>query len=409
MSADSTPPSQWPKAGKLRIAAAYYGAYLLLGLMLTSIGPCMNDLEQQSGSSTAAVSFLIVVMSLGYIAGSIVGGRLYGRLSGNRVLSVSLLAMALLTVTIPWLTGLWLLIVVFAFIGLALGTMDVGGNTLMVWLYGRDVPPYMNALHLSFGIGALIGPLVMNGFDASTGSATTTYWLYAGLMLPVSVWLVRQPSPESPPVEEPTTGLRSALRRHALLIALISAFFFMHMGAELSFGAFITTYGTDTFYQGAESWARVLNSMFWGGLVAGRLIAVPLATRLSASAMLQIDLAGLTASIALIALLPDSTVALWIGTVGLGVSIASMIPSSINYAGERMPITGQITSLFLVGASLGSTVLPLIVGQLYGEEPNLRPEMMVYVTAAAVAAAIVLFGVMTAYTRRPGRLPNTTR
>ncbi len=29
-----------------------------------------------------------------------------------------------------------------------------GGNTLFVWLYRSDVPPYMNALHLFFGVGA---------------------------------------------------------------------------------------------------------------------------------------------------------------------------------------------------------------------------------------------------------------
>lgn len=404
MTAGGTATSLLPKARKLGIAASYYAAYLLLGLMLTSIGPCMNDLEEQSGSSTGAVSFLIVVMSLGYIGGSIVGGRLYGRLAGNRVLAAALLAMAAATVTIPWLTELWLLIVVFAFVGLTLGIMDVGGNTLMVWLYGPEVPPYMNALHLSFGIGAFIGPLIMNGFAAATDSATNTYWLYAALMLPAAAWLARQPSPQSPPVDQPEVGIHSALRHHALLIALLSAFFFMHMGAELSFGAYITSYADDLFY--TESLARVVNSAFWGGLVAGRLLAIPLALRLSSRAMLQLDLAGLAASIALLALLPDLTMALWIGTIGLGVSIASLIPTSINYAGERMPITGQITALFLVGASLGSTILPLIVGQLYGEAPNARPEMMVYVTAAAVAAAIILFAVITAYTRRLRRAVN---
>jgi len=399
MTPGSTAPSLLPKARKLRIAGSYYAAYLLLGLILTSIGPGSDALKAQSGSTLEQISYLVVVMSAGYIAGSVVGGRLYGRLAGNRILAAALLGMAVLTVTIPWLGELWLMIVMFALIGLALGVMDVGGNTLMVWLYGGEVPPYMNALHLSFGVGALIGPLVMNGIAAAAGSAAKTYWLYAGLMVPVAVWLSALPSPESPPAEAPSVGLRSALRRHALLITLISAFFFMHMGAELSFGAFITPYAQDQVLY-TESLARVLNSMFWGGVVAGRLIAIPLATRLSAGAMLLLDLGGLTASVAVIALWPGSTVALWIGTIGLGVSIASMIPSSINYAGERMPITGQITALFLVGASLGSTVLPLIVGQLYGEDEAARPEMVVYVTAAAVAAAIVLFAVMSLYTRR---------
>lgn len=397
----NTDPALLPKAAKLRIAGSYYAAYLMLGLMLTSIGPCMSALEEQTGSTTSAVGFLVVVMSLGYMAGSIVGGRLYGRRVGHRILSSSLLAMALLTLTIPWLGALWMLIVVFALAGLALGIMDVGGNTLLVWLYGSDVAPYMNALHLCFGIGAFIGPLVMNGFAAATGSAVDTYWLYAALMLPATVWLARMPSPVAPTVAAAAPGAAGVLRRHWPVIALISAFFFMHVGAELVFGAYITSYADDLFY--SESLARVVNSMFWGGLVVGRLIAIPLALRLKAAGMLRIDLLGAAAAIALIALLPDSTVALWTGTIVLGMSIASMIPSSINYAGERMPITGQITALFLIGGSAGSTVLPLIVGRLYGDEPGTRPEMMVYVTVAAVAAAVVLFAAMAAATRRHRR------
>lgn len=393
MSLGPITPSLLPKARKLRIAAAYYGAYVLLGLMLTSIGPGMKAFERQSGSSTGQISFLVVVLSLGYIGGSILGGRVYGRLVGHRVLASSLLAMALLTCTIPWLAELWLLIVAFTGVGLALGIMDVGGNTLLVWLYGSDVPPYMNALHLCFGIGAFSGPLVMNGF----ATATDAYWLYAALMVPVAIWLARLPSPESPVVELPVSRIGSTLRRHAWLVALISAFFFMHMGAELAFGAYIASYADDLFY--SESLARVVNSAFWGGLVVGRLIAIPLALRLSAGAMLRLDLLGIASSIALIALFPDSTVALWIGTIGLGMSIASMIPSSINYAGERMPITGQVTALFLIGGSLGSTILPLMVGQLYGDDPA-RPEMMVYVTAAAIVAAIVLFAAISAHSRR---------
>ena len=215
--------------------------------------------------------------------------------------------MALLTLTIPWLGALWLLIVVFVLAGSALGIMDVGGNTLLVWLYGGDVPPYMNALHLCFGIGAFIGPLVMNGFAAATDNAVNTYWLYAALMLPVTALAGPDAQPGSPRRRCRRAGMPPApCAATGWLIALISAFFFMHMGAELAFGGYITSYADDLFY--SESLARVVNSMFWGGLVVGRLIAVPLALRLKAAGMLRIDLLGAAAGIALIALLPDSTV-----------------------------------------------------------------------------------------------------
>ena len=58
MSPGATPPSQLPKARKLRIAAAYYTTYVLLGLMLTCIGPSLDALQAQSGSSTEAIALL---------------------------------------------------------------------------------------------------------------------------------------------------------------------------------------------------------------------------------------------------------------------------------------------------------------------------------------------------------------
>ena len=395
MPADTIPPSQWSKTGKLRIAAAYYPTYVLVGLMLTSIGPCMKALEDQSGSSKGEISFLVVVMSLGYIAGSLLGARLYARVAGNRILTTALLAMALLTITIPWLGSLWMLIVVFALIGVTLGTMDVGGNTLMVWLYRSDVPPYMNALHLSFGVGAFLGPLIINGFDAAAGNAVATYWLFAALMVPVALWLTRLPSPDAPAAAPGSVAGGAVLRPHFALIGLIAAFFFLHMGSELAFGAYITSYADDLFY--SESLARVVNSVFWGGLVIGRLVAIPLALRMSPRALLQSSLLIGAVSLAPVIVLPDSPVALWVGTVGFGVAVASMFANSINYAEQRMPITSAVTATFLVGGSLGSTVLPLVVGQLY--EPR-GPETVMQVTWAALLAALLLFGLIDVYSRR---------
>lgn len=397
MSREATLPSQLPKARKLRISAAYYATYVLLGLMLTCIGPSLDALQAQSGSSTEAIALLFTANSLGYIAGSLLAGRLYARLAGNRVLPAALLILALLTFTVPWLGSLGLLVLVFGLIGVPLGVMDVGGNTLIVWLYRADVPPYMNALHLFFGVGAFIGPLVFDRFAVATGNPATTFWLFAALMVPVALWLVRLPSPDSPGAARATADGRSVLRRYAWLIGLIAVFFFMHMGAELAFGGWIYTYADEA--TGSGTTARLVNSAFWGGLVVGRLVAIPLALRLSPRAMLQLDLLGAVLSLALLIMLPDSTPALWIGTIGFGFSIASMIASSFNLAERRMPIASQVSSTFLIGGSLGSMTLPWLVGQLF--VPYGRLSVM-YVTAAAMLAAWFLLALVVRQKRRPG-------
>ena len=386
-------------AGRFPVALALFAAVFFEGVMLAAIGPTLDALADQSGSTLGRISILFTANSLGYIVGSLAAGRAFARAAGNTVLPIALVVMAALTATIPLLGSLWLLMAVLAGIGVAIGFVDVGGNTLIVWLYRSDVPPYMNALHLSFGVGAFLSPLVIDRFAVAFGDATSAFWLFAGLMLPVAAWLRRRPTPHQPDTAATASGGMAVVRRHALLIGLLAMLFFMHVGAELAFGGWIFSYA-DEVGIGPATTARVLNSAFWGGLVIGRLLAIPLSLRLEPASMLQFDLVGAVASLGVIAFFGDWSPSLWIGTVGFGVSIASMFASCINYAGERMPITSEVTAVFLVGGSLGSMSLPWLVGQLFEDR---GPESMIYVVGSAVVLGLVLFGIIRAYAggRRP--------
>ena len=77
------------------------------------------------------------------------------------------------------------------------------------------------------------------------------------------------------------------------------------------------------------------------------------------------DIIGCAISIIVIMLWKDSSLALWVGTIGLGISMASIFPTFIMLAGERMQITGAITGWFLVGSGAGSMLLPWLIGQIF--------------------------------------------
>lgn len=383
--ASATPPSLLPLAAKRRIAFVYYAAVLFEGVMLASIGPTLDALADQTRSTTEQIAILFTANALGYITGSLAAGRLYGRVPGNGVLAVALTSMAIFTATIPTLGELWLLVIVYGMIGLSIGLIDVGSNTLIVWLFRQDVPPYMNALHLAFGIGAFLCPLVVDRFAVGFDDAVTAYWLFATLMLPVALWVIRTPDPDQPRDAGGAPSL-GVVRRHAFFLTLMAVLFFMHVGGELAFGGWIFSYAEELDIGGATS-ARVLNSVFWGGLVVGRLVAIPLSLRLTPRTMLGLDLVGATASLGLIAALPDWSPALWIGTVGFGASVASVFATCINYTERRMPITGNVTAVMLVGGSIGSMSLPWMIGQLFDRQ---GPESLLWVVGGAMVAAIVL-------------------
>jgi FHS family Na+ dependent glucose MFS transporter 1 len=381
--------SPTPKVRNLHTASAYCAAYVLLGLAFSAVGPCLNVLRGQTNSSTETIALLLTFTSLGYIGGSLLAGRLYDRIGGNRVLTITLLSLGLLLATVPWLQLLWLLIAVFTLAGLAWGVIDVGGNTLMAWLGCDDLPTYMNALHLSYGVGALVGPLITDRFAVATGNAVTVFWMFAALMIPLMIWLGQLPSPKRPGGAQNAVGRLSVFRRHERFIWLIALFFFLHVGASLTFSYWIFSYAEDVVC--SETTARVINSAFWGGLVVGRLFAIPLTVRLSIRSVLQVCLLGGVASIVLIVALPNWSAALWIGTIGFGLSMGPLTPNGISFAGQRVPITGQISAVLLVGGSLGSMTLPWVVGQLIDSQGRM---WMMYVTGASILAAVLLFALI---------------
>jgi fucose permease len=58
-------------------------------------------------------------------------------------------------------------------------------------------------------------------------------------------------------------------------------------------------------------------------------------------------------------------VLVWIGTIGMGLFLASLFPTMLVLAERRMRLTGGITRWFFVGTGLGGMFLPWLIGQLF--------------------------------------------
>ena len=137
--------------------------------------------------------------------------------------------------------------------------------------------------------------------------------------------------------------------------------------------------------------AAYLTSAFWGSLMLGRLVAVPVALRVKPRWILIIDLTGCLIAVSIIALRPKSLFAVWSGTIILGLSIASLFPATINFAERNISITGQMTSWFLVGGSAGSMFFPWLIGQFF---EAFGPQVMIIILLIDFIAAFgLLFAV----------------
>lgn len=341
--------------------AAYYLAFIVLGLVLAVLGPTLPYLAEQTGSQLSQVSFLFTARALGGFSGALFSGRFYDRRAGHPILVSTLVIFFFSLALLPLIPALWLLSLLLFVVGLAEGALDVGVNTLIVWVHGRGVGPFMNGLHFFFGLGAFLAPIIVAQVLAYNGDVRWAYWILALLVLPALVWIGRLPSPPAPAArKEPSASAKT----DTLVVVLISAMLALYVGAEVSFGGWIFSY-TVSMGLAAETTAAYLTSLFWGTFTVGRLLAIPLASRLRPRAILIGDLGMALASVALILAWPQAQVALWLGTAGVGLSLASVFPTALTLAERRMAITGKVTSTFFVGASLGAMTLPWLIGQLF--------------------------------------------
>ena len=362
---------------------SYYASYISLGLVIAVLGPTLPGLAEHTGTKLSEISFLFTAHSFGYLMGSLLGGRLYDRMSGHPLMASALLTMMVFMAMVPFISYLWILTAVLLVVGSAEGILDVGGNTLLVWVHKSRVGPFMNGLHFFFGLGALISPLIVGKMISLTDDISWAYWFLALIILPTALLMFRIPAPG---IQKHTSNGASK-RDDYFFIGLISLFFFLHVGGELSFGGWIYTYAVSVDLAD-KTVAAYLTSAFWGSLTFGRLLGIPIASRVKPGYILLGNLVGCFLGTGIIFLFPGSTVVLWVGSIVTGLSVASLFPMSLTFAGKHLHISGQVTSWFLVGASVGSMFIPWFIGQLF---ESIGPQVTMIILMLDYLMALGLF------------------
>ena len=386
--------------GQISKTIAYYVSFLALGLAIAAMGPTLPYLADQTDSPLGAVSSLFTTHALGYLLISLLAGRLYDRVKGHPVMAVALILMALTLALVPLTPLLWLLVLIFLVLGMAEATVDIGGNTLLVWVHHDRVGPFMNGLHFFFGLGAFLTPILVAQVVLASSGIVWAYWILALLALPVAAWLLFLPSPVAPadPSDEPMQQRDGAVPRgkRGILVALFAAFQFLYVGAEIGFAGWLFSYAVVSGLASATN-AAYLTSAFWGALTLGRLLAIPMSARARPSFILVGDMAGCLISLSIIILWPDSPEAIWVGAIGTGLSMASVFPVIMSLAERRMTITGLTTGWFFFGASIGAMSLPWFMGQLFERISPLATMFAIFLTLLAALGVLVA---LLSYSRR---------
>lgn len=345
---------------KLSKTSAYYASYIAIGFATGIIGPTLPGLAEHTGTALSGISFLFPTYSIGYLVGSFLSGHLFDRVKGHPVISSSLFLLMVTMVLIPLTPIIWLLMGLFFITGMATGGIDVGGNTLLIWVHESNVGPFMVGLHFFYGLGAFLAPMVVGQTMKFSGDIVWAYWILACICCPLSVLFLRLRAPE----HKRCTEAEGSGGENRLMVLFISIFIFLHVGAELSYGGWIYSYAVNL-NLATKTHAAYLTSAYWGSLTLGRLISVLIAMRMKPRLILLVDLVGCICAMTLLLAFPLSAYSAWIGTIVLGFSIAALIPTSITFAEKNMDISGRVMSWFVIGIGGGFMFSPWLIGQLF--------------------------------------------
>eukprot|EP00484_Ammonia_sp_Unknown_P028014 CAMPEP_0197047412 /NCGR_PEP_ID=MMETSP1384-20130603/22924_1 /TAXON_ID=29189 /ORGANISM="Ammonia sp." /LENGTH=600 /DNA_ID=CAMNT_0042479327 /DNA_START=96 /DNA_END=1898 /DNA_ORIENTATION=- len=187
------------------ISLVYFGSFVGLGLFMGAPGPILKQLEQQTNSTLAAVSFVFSARAIGYIIGSIVFGLLsdkyasYYREHGeftspcwpcrpHHLYGICLMVLSVCMSLIIYVHNIESLTIIMAITGMCSGGIDCFGNVLLLSLFDTDnekddlVAPYMQFLHFAFAIGAFLSPLIIElSFVISADSSyRIAFWIMSG-------------------------------------------------------------------------------------------------------------------------------------------------------------------------------------------------------------------------------------
>ncbi len=367
----------------------YFGAFIGLGVALSFFGPAIPELRRQTGSTVGEMGLVFSAHSVGGLVGSIVAGRVFRRFGGRHLIALALGAFAISIVVVPATRELAILVLAGAVIGFGAGSVDVGGNTAVSGLVapGRLVSS-INALHLSFAVGAVIAPLVVGISLSITDSLWPACIVFAFGTGAVAcgLWFGdRAGSARQAADDHAQRGVAPDRWR----LALVAFFFLLYVGLEVGFAGWIATYSDELGL--GSGWATGLTVAFWVGFLLGRIAMVWRGDRLATGRVLAWSVFGATVLAVGVAVVGARAFPLVVLSVLFGAVISPQFPTMLAHLHRVVPLSGVVTAWCIAGSALGGLILPPVIGALLDSVGT--GALPWTIAAASAASGLVVFAI----------------
>lgn len=404
--------------------AASCAGFVLIGMLQALYGPAVPGLRAEFGLSPAGAGLGLSLHFTGGVAGVLAFNAIHSRISNRALLAASYGLMALGAAGFALSPG-WPPALAAAFLaGLGFGGIDYGLNQLFAVGFGDRSTAMLNVLNAHFGIGAVLGPVVVawlgrDAYPYAFGACAVLAALLvvagsSGVRTPVTgtepvtrtratvaeaVTRTRATAAESSPRipvtdTEPVHGTpetyaepvpaKGRLGLPRILLGFL-ALYVLNVAVEAGVGGWEPTH-LETVGYGATV-AASATSVYWLMMTAGRFLVVPVALRHSPERILTVCAAGMTVCL----LLAPAKGLAPVAYAGVGLFIAPVFPTGLPWLNRALPQARRAGAWVIAASMAGGVAAPPLLGvgiETWGI--HAVPWLLTALSAASLAATVRL-------------------
>jgi len=343
-----------------RLTGLAYACLLILGIQGGWLGPFLPEISRVLKVSIEGAGLLVSLTAVGYFIALLTVGALSHRWKAQHFLIAAMILYTAGFCGLAFAPALPLMLCATVVVGLGNGAIDVAANAVIVDLNRERLAQALNYLHVLFGVGAFLGPIISG---AALAHAIGYWWVFglgAVVCAMVAVALAATPPVQVRVPVEAGGGIMPLLRHP--IIWILAGVLFLYVGGEAGIGAWLFLYLRVAASLGPGV-ASMGVSIYWLGLIAGRITGGRLADRIAPREMTIC--AGMISAAALFGLIAaPMSYGFAAGCIFLiGFGYGPVFPNMVAIGAVRFPSqVGRMSSIIMSGGALGGVFVPWLMG-----------------------------------------------
>ncbi|NLJ94232.1 MAG: MFS transporter [Clostridiaceae bacterium] len=348
---------------------SFFSLFIFIGMSMTVIGAVLPQVLADFGWSYLVAGIVIAASSIGYFLATFFAGYLIKSIgiakttfSGVLMLVIGLMLFASTSAVLPN--------ILFNFmIGVGQGIIELAVNYGTTRMDTLGTGRAMNFMHGAFSVGAVVGPIIVGILNRAQMSWIIIYRIIGAMFIVFAIMTLKLPFNLLQEEDEEDDTKKTSLVRHtAYWLGFFSLL--LYVGVELGISNWMAEYFFSIF-GASSSYASFMVSLFWGGILVGR-IGIPVFYKGDNNGAL-LTLSGLLMTISVIGLTVVGylsggqslriVASIFVALAGLGSAV--IYPTVVTFVSSAFPNDQSVAIGFAAtGGGIGSFVFPFIMSSV---------------------------------------------